>query len=98
MDEVCDFIKAACDVANTEVYDGCRYIEFSASEDQDLTDVQLAKYICTELKTHLGADVSNIQNTVINDNVIVFFTYKGFTGEVWERSNSRGYHFWVVSV
>jgi hypothetical protein len=26
------------------------------------------------------------------------FSYGGYNGEIWEASNSRGYHFWVVSI
>lgn len=98
MDEVCIFIKSVCDIVNTNELDGCQYIEFNDCEDKDWTDVQLAYYITSELQTHLGADVSNIQDTVINDRVVVMFTYKGYRGEIWETYNSRDYHFWVVSI
>lgn len=99
MEEVSKFIKTVCNVENPDVYDGCRrYVKFTPDEDQDWTNVQLANYISSELKTHLRADVENIQDTVINDRVVVMFNYKGFTGEIWDRYNSKGHHCWGVSV
>jgi hypothetical protein len=98
MDEICIFIKSVCDIPNPIECDGCEYIEFSAKEDNDWSNGELANYVSSELQTHLGADVGNIQDTIIDDRVIVNFTYNGFKGEIWETYNSRGYHYWVVSI
>ncbi len=87
-----------CDNAYTSQSNDSEYIEFKACEERDWTNVQLASYISSKLQTHLGDDVENIQDTVINDRVIVSFSYKGFLGEVWEIYNSRDYHFWVVYI
>jgi hypothetical protein len=50
------------------------------------------------LKTHLGDDVANIDDVVIHGKIIIRFSYKGHWGEIWETYNSRGYHYWVISI
>jgi hypothetical protein len=100
MDEICNCVKTACDVEDFEKSDGCcEYIEFKAcEEEQDWTDAQLADYVRSELKTHLGDDVANIDDVVIHGKIIIRFSYKGHWGEIWETYNSRGYHYWVISI
>ena len=96
MDEVCIFIKSICDVPNPEVYDGCRYIKFN--DDEDLNTDELSEYIHSELIKNMGSDVSNIEDRIVRDNLNVIFSYKGFDCEISEKYNSKGRHYWVVSV
>jgi len=94
MDEVCDYIKAVSE----NLDGGCEYIEFDYLEDQDETMDETVAYIRQKLIANLGSDVSDIKFKIDDDKYDVIFLYKGREIALWETYNSRGYHYWVVSV
>lgn len=98
MDEVCDYIKSACDIMPRVegVNDSC-YIEFKASEDIDWKDDLFIDYVRSELESHLGSDVSNISSVIEDNRISIKFTCNGLSGVISEWYNSRDYHYWVVS-
>ena len=96
MKEVCEYIKKICDITDFEYNQGNQYIEFE--DDYYLNNSELIDTISSGLKLYLEKDVSNIIYRIAYDKVIVSFLYKGYTGEIWETYNSRGYHCWVVSI
>jgi hypothetical protein len=99
MEEVCKSIKIECDVPDFDNTDGyCKYIDFNSFENEEWTDDNQVDYIRTELRKHLGSDIKDIQDVIINGKIIVQFSYKGHWGEVWETCNSNGYHYWVMSI
>lgn len=99
MDEVCTFIKTVCDnVEGSTKKDNFNYIEFDACEEQDWTNEQYIDYVQSQLMIHLGAKVSNLSHLVEDGDITFKFSYGGYNGEIREASNSRGYHFWRVSI
>jgi hypothetical protein len=99
MDEVCTFIKTVCDIAEGSTKEeNTDYIEFNAFEEQDWTNDQYIDYVQSQLKMHLGDKVSNLSHLVEDGDITFKFSYGGYNGEIREASNSRGYHFWLVSI
>ena len=94
MNKVCDYIKIVAE----NLGGGCEYIEFDYLENQDETNEETIAYIRTKLNANLGSDVSDIKFEIDDDKFEAKFLYKGRMIELWETYNSRGYHFWVVSV
>jgi hypothetical protein len=50
------------------------------------------------LKSRLGDKVSNLSHLEEDGDITFKFSYDGYNGEIREASNSRGYHFWRVSI
>lgn len=99
MDEVCTFIKTVCDaVDGSTKEENTDYIEFHDCEEQDWTNEQYIDYVQSQLMIHLGAKVSNLSHLVEDGDITFKFSYGGYNGEIREASNSRGYHFWRVSI
>jgi hypothetical protein len=99
MDEVCTFIKTVCDdVEGSTKEKNINYIEFHGYEEQDWTNEQFINYVQLQLMSHLGTKVSNLSHLEEDDDITFKFSYDGYDGEIWEASNSRGYHYWVVSI
>lgn len=92
MDEVCNFMKTA-------TKSSIEYFEFHAHEEEDWTNDEYINYVHTQLKLHLGDDeISNLSYAMDDIDIVVLFSYNGFDGEIREKSNSRGYHFWMLSI
>jgi hypothetical protein len=96
MEAVCNCVKTMCDFANPDYIDCCDDIKIKTSDDNNFTSHELANYICMELQSRLGDDVSSICENIIDEKVMITFIYKETCCEISDSYDYDGSYFRII--